>query len=117
MRKKSIILSIKPEWVKKSLMAKKLLEQSCLTYDEFSNYIKFGEGYAIHISKLEVFDKPMELTMFRKYGYEDEREKYAISGKPYKSLLSLLDWLREWSVKRPPQNYCYVEPNWSGYDN
>ena len=94
-----------------------LQRASCLNGNELMWYLgtdKKEVGYAIHISKLEVFDNCWALTYFRKYGYEEEREKYAISGKPHKSLL---DWLREWSVKRPPQNYCYVEPNWSGYDN
>ena len=48
------------------MVDKKLLKQSCLTYDEFYDYIKFGEGYAIHITRLEIFDKPMLITMFRK---------------------------------------------------
>lgn len=38
-----------------------ITKQCCLTTDEFRNYIEYGGGYAIHISKLEVFDEPKEL--------------------------------------------------------
>ena len=40
------------------------LKGTCLTKDEFINYIKFGEGYAWHISNLVIFDKPKELSEF-----------------------------------------------------
>lgn len=41
-----------------------ITKQCCLTTDEFRKYIEYGGGYAIHISKLEVFDKPKELKEF-----------------------------------------------------
>jgi len=45
-----------------------ILTKSCLTYDELNNYLK-GDGYAIYIKNLHIFDKPKELSE-----YEDEWE-------------------------------------------
>ena len=42
----------------------KLCEMSCLSRDELFDYLGRNNGYAIHISKLEVFDKPKELKEF-----------------------------------------------------
>ena len=41
-----------------------LLTESCLEYDELDNYLNKNNGYAIHITKLEIFDKPKELNSF-----------------------------------------------------
>ena len=55
------------EWyATKTLNDKELEKQSCLTYEELDDYLK-GNGYAIHITKLEIFDKPREISEFRKY--------------------------------------------------
>ena len=43
----------------------KLRNWSCLTYNELHNYLKGNKGYAIHITKLEIFDKPKEISEFR----------------------------------------------------
>lgn len=40
------------------------LKETCLTFDELDNYLKGKNGYAIHISQLEIFDKPKELSEF-----------------------------------------------------
>lgn len=37
-----------------------LLKKSCLTEEEIDNYLN-GNGYALHISNLKIFDKPLEL--------------------------------------------------------
>ncbi len=79
---------------------------SGLSYFELSDYLYNGKdkvGYAIHISKLEVFDKPRLLTMFRKP--EFYKNIYDNSG----NRLSLLERLRKYSVSKAPQNFCYIE--------
>lgn len=43
-----------------------LLTESCLEYDELDNYLNKNNGYAIHITKLEIFDKPIEISEFYK---------------------------------------------------
>ena len=89
-------------WDNGDMVDKKLLKQSCLTYDEFYDYIKCGEGYAIHISKLEVFDNLLMLTMFRKP--EFNKNIYDNNG----NRLSLLERLRKYSIGKAPQSWCYI---------
>lgn len=38
-----------------------ILTKSCFTYNELDNYLK-GNGYAIHIKDIKIFDKPRELS-------------------------------------------------------
>ena len=45
----------------------RLANQSCLTFDDLQKYFGDEEGRAIHISKLEIFDKPKELAEFHYY--------------------------------------------------
>lgn len=85
-----------------------LEDQSCLEFDDIVeylwNYDKWGgKGYAIHISKVEVFDKPMLLTMFRKP--EFHKNIYDNNG----IRLSLFKRLKKYSISKAPQSWCYVE--------
>jgi predicted transcriptional regulator len=78
-----------------------ILEKSCLSLKEIGDYLGVYEyqkeiikvGYAIHISKLEIFDEPRKLSEFEVYN------KYAnpYLDSPFKPLT------------KAPQNYCYVE--------
>ena len=65
-----------------------LEKQSCLTRFEFAEYLQGNYGYAVHISQLEIFDKPKELGDFVATKY----------GKPI--------WR---PVTKAPSNYIYVE--------
>lgn len=47
-----------------SVLGNPLYVKSCLSKDELHNYLKGKTGYAIHISDLEVFDKPRKLSEF-----------------------------------------------------
>ena len=64
-------------------------KDSCLTIQELENYLwsNILFGYAIHITKLEIFDKPKEIGEFGK-------GKYNIYFVP---------------VRKAPQSWCYVE--------
>lgn len=81
-----------------------LYKQSCLTKKEMQNYLKVKpnglSGYAIHITKLEIFDKPKELSEFSVFSHfvdgVDEKGKNT-KFKIYKQL------------NRAPQSWCYVE--------
>lgn len=43
-----------------------VLEKSCLTDDGLFDYLgEYNEGYAIHIKKLHIFDKPKELRDYK----------------------------------------------------
>lgn len=80
-----------------------LLFKSCLTTKELDNYLAYDKnGYAIHISDLEIFDNPKELSEFYKVGhYEDLDDCFTdekqINGK----------WCIP--IKKAPQNMVYIE--------
>ena len=77
-----------------------LLEQSCLTYKELDDYLQCEIGYAIHISDLEIFDKPKELSEFKSY------KKFVSYDYTYTK--KYIDWeLRP--LTKAPQNFCYIE--------
>lgn len=98
-----------------------LEEQSCLDFDDIIeylwNYDKWGgKGYAIHISKLEVFDKPKELREFRhtcKAEYRGYNCWQPCSKECKNCVCNQLDdegYSQCFSrLKKAPQSWCYVE--------
>ena len=97
------------------LLSTDFLKKSCLTIDELNDYFVkyeyeecFGErinisnGYAWHISNLEVFDKPKELSEF----YNRYPKGDLPIGKWKHGLLAMKQ------VKRPPQSWCYIETDY-----
>lgn len=71
---------------------------TCLSADELWNYIKGKDGYAIHISDLEIFDEPKELSEF--YHYVKYNKEMARLNK------------QDWDfvqLTKAPQNFCYIE--------
>ena len=78
-------------------------KETCLTRDDVLDYLdskdKFvgnpkrqDKVYAIHITKLEIFDKPKEISEFKKC--------YRSKGYPQN---------QSWYLTRAPQSYCYIE--------
>lgn len=75
---------------------------SCLTWKELQEYGKGKPLYAWHISNLKIYDKPKELSEFR---------------KPCKINLPMCDrceYYSTWNgrcenITRAPSNWCYVE--------
>ncbi len=72
------------------------LPKTCLTGEELEDYLftkkGYQNGYAIHISKLEIFDEPKELSEFyRKYDQHDYSPIYYMP------------------ITKAPQNLCYIE--------
>ena len=69
--------------------------------------------YAIHISDLEIFDKPKELSEFYKKGYLDyikpcEHQRYPETYKDfYESVLKVAK--HRFKITKAPQSWCYVE--------
>ena len=92
-----------------TLLAQNFYKKSCLENWDLLNYFgykyKNGEivGYAIHISKLEVFDKPMLTTMFRKPEYRD----FLNDSKPNR--MSLYKTLKKYSLSKAPQSWQFIE--------
>ena len=68
-----------------SVNEKVLTELSCVSSGELDNYLKGNFGYAWHISNLEIFDEPKELSEFL-------QTKNRSLGKCY-----------------APQSWCYIE--------
>ena len=53
----------------RTLDCEQLSISSCMTTEQFDNYLKDKNGYVIHIEDLHVFDKPKELSEF--YSHDD----------------------------------------------
>lgn len=69
-----------------------LYEKSCLSFEEMDKYLKGDCGCAIHITNLEIFDKPKEIS------------KFSIKVFPHRK-----DNLMTRYLTRAPQSWCYVE--------
>lgn len=82
-----------------------LLRRSCLTFEELDNYLLSGVGCAIHISDLEIFDEPKELSEFYKANEHMEYIKslWNNGGLPDK------DDYDEVRLTKVPQSFCYIE--------
>ena len=70
------------------------LEKTCLEYKDLENYGKSKTLYGWHISDLKIYDKPKELSEFR---------KVCLNGKCSDCIYE------ECKITRPPQSWCYVE--------
>ena len=81
----------------------KLTNLSCLSSDQLLTYLDGKKGYAIHITRLEIFDEPKELREFRvrrtctewHYNADSIGEEVTFEILP--------------QLKKAPQNYCYIE--------
>lgn len=51
-------------YIAEGISQMKIAEASCLDWRDVHGYLKGKNGYGIHISKLEVFDEPKELSEF-----------------------------------------------------
>lgn len=114
---------ISNEYSKEEIVNCELIKKSCLSFDELGKYVcsksVIDNFYAIHISNLEIFDKPKELSEYKgecinkKWSYcpscevgyeyisEDEAEFYRACGTCSTEWVCL-NWL-----KKAPQNMCY----------
>lgn len=77
-----------------------IARQSCLDYYDMDNYLDNKDGYGWHISDLKIYDKPKNLSEFKK-GCNGCKERdtyhcyfYCYGKRP---------------LTRPPQSWCYVE--------
>lgn len=93
-----------------------LCKKSCLTQADFERYLGNKNGYAIHISKLEVFDKPKELNEFRhtcKAEYRGYNRWQPCSKECKNCICNQLDdegYSRCFDrLIYAPQSWCYVE--------
>jgi predicted transcriptional regulator len=94
-------------WVCGNLIRNEIEKETCLSRYELYDYLKGNTGYAIHISQLEIFDKPKELSEFRHYN------KPSCDNCPFQYSADC-DYHREVEcddipLTKAPQNICYVE--------
>lgn len=97
------------EWhFTKTLSNKELCKKSNLTLVQIGDYFNYPKdtldyvGYAIHISNLQILDRPKELNKFKKYGMTRFLFDHCAD-----------NWVDDnWNellyVSKAPQNYCYV---------
>lgn len=82
-------------------------DMSCLTDEQTADYLGDKDGYGWHISDLKIYDKPKELSEFRKSGFMTEEEwlfnLYPNTHCHYEA------WAKKFEITRPPQSWCYVE--------
>ena len=89
---------------------------ACLKMKELDNYLKMKNGYAINISKLEIFDKPKELKEFRhtcKAEYRGYNRWQPCSKECKNCICNQLDdegYSQCFSrLTKAPQSWCYIE--------
>lgn len=86
-----------------------ICQNACLSWEEIHRYLAYKEtGYAIHISDLEIFDKPKELSEFYKVGawkvFEEQLNTSWIGSSNQEIMQSLGQ-----TLTKAPQNFYYVE--------
>lgn len=92
-------------------------KDSCLTREKIVQYLN-GKGYGWHISSLQIYDKPRELSKFYRYCTEkDDCHKcihwdssydntyYEPPDPPFEGCMTG----EKKHFTRPPQSWCYVE--------
>ena len=133
-----ILIKLNGNYYTNTLSNNKLLTKSCLSQNEIFEYTnahvsKIGcylfSGYAIHISDLEIFDKPKELSEFytivkekvktdcpfncKGYCFTNYDCKYYVEDDGWGGQLACSCPTKEVNIKKrltkAPQNFCYVE--------
>lgn len=79
------------------------LKETCLTSEEFCNYLGENVGYGWHISDLRIYDTPKELSEFKTLCRVDAD----CCACPYYNYTKMECDGRV--IGRPPQSWCYVE--------
>ena len=87
-------------------------DYACLTTEELDNYLKGKDGYAIHISKLEIFGKPKELSEFyplkwEKCDVKDKNGLYQCDKCPYADKINFDCKYKP--LTKAPQSWRYME--------
>ena len=83
---------ITKRWSTSELCIDSIARLSCLTKQELFDYLGYKEGYAIHIDRVEIFDKQKEISGF---GTLTNKCNGFIGGKK--------------PLTKAPQSWCYIE--------
>ncbi len=93
---------------------KELYEKSCLSFCQIDDYLNMELGYGWHISDLVIYDKPRELSEFRKECKLkcDMRDLNEPPCEKCENLVASFGCGR--TITRPPQSWLYVESEVQG---
>lgn len=92
------------------------MDFTCLTVDEWLKYTKGHKGavWGWHISNLVIYDKPRELSEFRKE-CKLECDMRSLNEPPCEKCEHLVASFGSGrTITRPPQSWCYVESEVQG---
>ena len=87
-----------------------IARQSCLYYDDMVSYFGNKDGYGLHITALKIYDRPRELSEFRKpcdWNYDCctcKRAKYELTKAEAKVFYGC-----DSELTRPPQSWMHIE--------
>ena len=81
------------------------LDKCGLSYFELKDYLNKENGYAIHISDLEIFDEPKKLSEFRYATCPKTNCEYCKYNKTVEGDL----YCTRKTLTKAPQNFCYME--------
>lgn len=84
-----------------------IARQSCLYYDDMVSYFGNKDGFGWHISDLKIYDKPKELSEFRKPCPYGDLPCWICPSCDKDENDNLIQCFN--TVSRPPQSWCYVE--------
>ena len=87
------------------LLDRRWIDKSCLTYMELHRYCYHNDAYFWHITGLKIYDKPRELTEFRRLC---PNELYCEACAMYSNNNGICN-NGALPLRRPPQSWCYVE--------
>lgn len=76
----------------------------CLTDDELLDYGNYKNLYGWHISDLKIYDKPKELSQFKKINRDCWYADLGLAKRDCHECKNA-----DCFFKRPPQSWCYVE--------
>lgn len=89
----------------KSLTEMNLLKHSCLSFMELHDYLDYKNGKGIHITNLEIFDQPKEISEFKNICPNVLCDKCKYGSKEIDLALPIC----KRQLTRAPSNYCYIE--------
>lgn len=81
------------------------LRKTCLTQSEICEYGKGKPLYGWHICDLKIYDKPKELSEFKRWNRTEENSPCVHTKWLYPDCKDC----KECNLTRPPKNWCYVE--------
>ena len=91
------------------LPREELYKKSCLSFNQMDNYLNTELGYGWHISNLVIYDKPRELSEFRKE-CKLECDMRSLNEPPCEKCEHLVaSFGCGRTITKPPQSWCYVE--------